>query len=73
MEQRYVPLDYTASATGLTATGPQNANVAPPGIYMLFLIHANGVPSIARMISVQGDSPPTTWVSSPRARRSRSR
>ena len=54
MEQRYIPLSFTAGATSLTATAPANANIAPPGIYMLFLVDANGVPSVARMVSVQG-------------------
>ena len=31
MEQRYVPLTFTAGATSLTATAPANANIAPPG------------------------------------------
>ena len=53
MEQRYIPLAFTAGATSLTATAPANANVAPPGLYMLFLVDANGVPSVARMVSVQ--------------------
>ena len=54
MEQRYIPLSFTAGATSITATAPANANVAPPGPYMLFIIDANGVPSVARMVSVQG-------------------
>jgi hypothetical protein len=67
MEQRYVPLAYTAGATSLTATGPQSANVAPPGIYMLFVIDANGVPSIARMITVQAavNAAPAVAITSP--------
>ena len=44
---------FTAGATSLTATAPANANVAPPGFYMLFIVDANGVPSVARMVSVQ--------------------
>ena len=35
MEQRYVPLTFAAGSASLTATGPANANVAPPGMYML--------------------------------------
>ncbi len=65
MEQRYVPLAFTAGTAGLTATGPPNANVAPPGLYMLFLVDANGVPSVARMVSVQGDSPPAVTLTQP--------
>ena len=55
MEQRYIPLSFTAGATSLTATAPINANIAPPGPYMLFIVDANGVPSVARMVSVQSD------------------
>jgi hypothetical protein len=68
MEQRYVPLSFTAGATSITATAPANANIAPPGIYMLFIIDANGVPSVARMVSVQagqGNSPPTVTLTQP--------
>jgi Domain of unknown function (DUF1929)/Bacterial Ig domain len=65
MEQRYVPLAFTAGATSLAATTPLNANVAPPGYYMLFIVDANGVPSVARMVSIQGDSPPTVTLTGP--------
>ena len=65
MEQRYIPLSFTAGATSITATAPANANVAPPGPYMLFIIGANGVPSVARMVSVQGDSPPAVTLTQP--------
>ena len=58
MEQRYVPLTFTAGAGALTATAPANANVAPPGVYMLFIIDASGVPSVAKMVTV-GARPPT--------------
>ncbi len=65
MEQRYIPLSFTAGATNITATAPANANVAPPGPYMLFIINANGVPSVARMVSVQVDSPPVVTLTQP--------
>jgi hypothetical protein len=52
MEQRYVPLAFTAGATALTATTPANANLAPPGAYMLFIVDADGVPSTAAMIRI---------------------
>jgi hypothetical protein len=45
----------TFSATGsttLSVMGPKNANVAPPGPYMLFLVNAKGVPSKAKMVTV---------------------
>jgi hypothetical protein len=65
MEQRFIPLTFTAGATSLQAQAPANANIAPPGIYMLFLIDANGVPSVARMVDVHGNSPPTVTLTQP--------
>jgi hypothetical protein len=29
---------------------PANANLAPPGYYMLFIVNGNGVPSTAAML-----------------------
>ena len=52
MEQRYVPLSFTADSGAVNAIAPANANVAPPGVYMLFVIGADGVPSVARMVRV---------------------
>jgi hypothetical protein len=52
MEQRYVPLSFTAEAGTVKATSPANANVAPPGVYMLFVIGTDGVPSMATMVRV---------------------
>ena len=65
MEQRYIPLSFTAGATSLTASAPANANIAPPGFYMLFIIDANGVPSVARMVTLQGNSQPTVTLTQP--------
>jgi galactose oxidase-like protein/ricin-type beta-trefoil lectin protein len=50
--QRYVPLPFTAGAGTLTVTGPPTGGVAPPGYYMLFIVDAAGVPSVARMVRV---------------------
>jgi hypothetical protein len=63
MEQRYVPLSFTADSGTLNATAPANANIAPPGEYMLFVIGADGVPSVARMVRV--GTPPTVAFLSP--------
>jgi hypothetical protein len=66
MEQRYVPLSFTAGATTITATAPANANVAPPGFYMLFIIDANGVPSVASMVNVtSSNSSPSVTLTQP--------
>jgi Domain of unknown function (DUF1929) len=56
MEQRYVPLTYTVDGDGLDATAPLNPNIAPPGVYMLFVIGANGVPSVAEMVRIEPGS-----------------
>ena len=66
MEQRYVPLSFTADGDAINATAPANANIAPPGIYMLFAINANGVPSVARMMRV-GPEPTTSITAGPGA------
>jgi galactose oxidase-like protein/Big-like domain-containing protein len=65
MEQRYVPLSFTASADTLTATAPANANIAPPGVYMLFIVDAAGVPSEARMVTISNSGAPTVSLTRP--------
>jgi hypothetical protein len=58
MEQRYVPLSFTKGAGSLTASIPSNANVAPPGFYMLFIVDEAGVPSVAHMTRIDPTAPP---------------
>ena len=65
MEQRYIPLSFTAGSGTLTATAPANANVAPPGMYMLFAVNADGVPSVAKMVTLRGNAPPSTALTQP--------
>jgi hypothetical protein len=64
MEQRYVPLSFTADGERIDATAPANPRIAPPGIYMLFVINADGVPSVARMMRV-GAEPTTSITAGP--------
>jgi Domain of unknown function (DUF1929)/Glyoxal oxidase N-terminus/PKD domain/Bacterial Ig domain len=67
-EQRLVNLAFTAGATTLTLTSPPNANVAPPGYYMLFLINRAGVPSVATWVQVTptpGNQPPRGTITAP--------
>jgi hypothetical protein len=54
-DQRYVPLAFSSGPDYVDVTPPPNANVAPPGYYMLFLINDDGVPSTASFILVEGD------------------
>jgi len=49
---RYVPLSFTQTSGGLTVTAPVDGNLAPPGYYMLFLVNASGVPSVAPILQV---------------------
>lgn len=50
--QRYVdlPMSVDGNTIGLNLTS--NPNIAPPGWYMLFVVGANGVPSVAKWIHV---------------------
>src|SRR5262249_47262267 len=45
--QRLLPLAFAAGAGTLTVTAPANANLAPPGNYLLFIADGNGIPSVA--------------------------
>jgi hypothetical protein len=49
-DQRYVNLDFAQTRGGLEARTPTNSNVAPPGYYMLFIVDASGVPSVAKIV-----------------------
>ena len=57
MGQSYIPLEFTASGSTLTATAPANANLAPPGFYMLFIVNQIGVPSIAHFVQLAAPAP----------------
>ena len=60
MEQRYIPLPFTAGASSLSVTAPPNANVAAPGWYLLFVVDDRGVPSVAAKVQVGAFAPPPT-------------
>jgi hypothetical protein len=64
MDQRYVPLSFTAGNGTLTVTAPANINIAPPGYYMLFIVNSVGVPSVAPILNVIG-VPPTVQITAP--------
>jgi hypothetical protein len=51
--QRFLELSLVRVAGGLELTTPANANLAPPGHYMLFIVNGVGVPSIARIIRLE--------------------
>jgi len=53
MNQRLNHLTATQSGQTITVTAPANANLAPPGHYLLFVLNANGVPSVATVVQIQ--------------------
>ena len=62
-DQRFVPLTFQQGTGGINVQAPANANLAPPGYYMLFVVNASGVPSIAPIVRVEpgaGDVQPPT-------------
>ena len=71
MNQRFQFLDFTTSGDSLTVEAPANANLAPPGDYLLFLVDTNGVPSVGSFIRqnpapASGDTtPPTVSITAP--------
>jgi Domain of unknown function (DUF1929)/F5/8 type C domain len=67
-DQRRVPLTFTVNGNNLNVTMPPNGQMCPPGPYMLFILNANGTPSVARIINVSTTAQPlpqsgeTVWV-----------
>jgi hypothetical protein len=51
-DYRYVPLKFTVGTGQLTVTAPANANLAPPGYYMIVILNAKGVPSVMPFVLV---------------------
>jgi galactose oxidase len=52
-DQRRIPLtSVTGSGTAYTATLPNDSGILIPGAYYLFVISAQGVPSVARTVQV---------------------
>lgn len=53
MGQRYVLLAQGVTAgSAVTVPAPANGDLAPPGYYMLFVVNANGIPSISQIVQV---------------------
>jgi hypothetical protein len=51
--QRFLQLPFATGSGTLTVQAPANANLAPPGYYMLFILDTNGVPSVAATLRLQ--------------------
>jgi len=71
MDQRLVKLSYTVGSGLLNVTAPPDGNIAPPGYYMLFILNAAGVPSVAKFVQLSGTAPanqaPTATITAPAA------
>ena len=53
--QRLIWLQIVSrTSNSLTVSAPINANIAPPGYYMIFILNGSGVPSVARIIKIPG-------------------
>ena len=66
--QRFQFLNFTAGAGKITVQAPANANLAPPGDYMLFLVNGSGVPSVGRFVRIAAaadTTAPTVAVTAP--------
>jgi Domain of unknown function (DUF1929) len=55
MDQRFMEasIDYRYNQNWLVLKTPLNANIAPPGYYMLSVINTAGVPSVSRIVRVR--------------------
>ena len=49
-------LTFAQTATKLTIEAPANANITPPGHYMLFVLNKEGVPSIAHIARISSQA-----------------
>ncbi len=53
MDTRLNHLASSQSGQALSVTAPTSANLAPPGHYVLYVLNANGVPSVGTVIQIQ--------------------
>ncbi|HEX3157756.1 MAG TPA: galactose oxidase-like domain-containing protein [Gemmatimonadaceae bacterium] len=51
--QRGNTLHFAPAADGVNVSAPANANLAPPGHYLLFVMDQNGVPSVGAVVRVR--------------------
>jgi fibronectin type 3 domain-containing protein len=58
MDQRFLRLPFSVTSGGVSVTMPANANLAPPGYYMMFLLDGNDVPSAGQIMRISNVAPP---------------
>lgn len=54
----FLPFAQNAEGTTLSVEAPQNANLSPPGHYMLFVVDKRGVPSVAKIMRISESGNP---------------
>ena len=52
MNQRYSQISFTRKTGSLTLSAPSKKNNVPPGHYLVFILNAAGIPSVARIIHI---------------------
>jgi hypothetical protein len=55
--QRMNRLTFTVTRAGLFAIAPRDSDLCPPGHYLLFILNADGVPSLGRVVRVSRPPP----------------
>ncbi len=60
--QRFIELGFQKLNGSINVNMPNSANIAPPGYYMLFVINDAGVPSVAKIVSLNQNNPGTGGV-----------
>ncbi len=50
--QRFQSLSFSPSGGGLSVTAPANANLAPPGHYLVTILDGDGIPSISKIVRI---------------------
>jgi hypothetical protein len=55
--QRFNRLTFSAGPGTLQTSAPSSSTLCPPGFYMLFILNATGVPSVAKMVQVVPPGP----------------
>ncbi|KAI9686795.1 MAG: hypothetical protein M1822_002855 [Bathelium mastoideum] len=52
MNQSFMRLDFKQRSRKVIVNAPANANLSPPGHYMLFLLNKEGMPSVAPIVRI---------------------
>ena len=60
LDQRFVELPFTAGSGTLSVQAPGNSRTAPAGDYLLFVLNAQDVPSLARFVRLDAVGGVTT-------------